>query len=68
MPSVNCPVCEASVYVDPITEQGEIVICEDCDSNLELVGLDPIELDPAFDVDPVFAGSFDDFDDDDEDE
>lgn len=67
MPSANCPVCEGRVYVDPNTEQGEIISCEDCDSNLELVGMDPIELDPAFDDDSPFV-AFENFDGDDADE
>lgn len=67
MPSTNCPACEGRVYVDPSTEQGDIIICEDCDSQLELVGMDPIELDPAFDDDDAFI-AFDNLDGDDMDD
>lgn len=45
MPTTNCPVCNENVYVDAKMVQGDIVFCEDCNSDLELVGLDPIELD-----------------------
>lgn len=45
MPTTNCPVCDENVYVDSKMVQGDIVFCEDCNSDLELVGLDPIELD-----------------------
>ena len=60
MPTAVCPECEEDVYVDPETEQGDIVTCDECNSDLEVVGLDPFELDP-------YDGS-DDFDDDEDDE
>lgn len=47
MPSAKCPKCKERVFVDASTDMGEIVECEECDSKLELVGMDPIELDPA---------------------
>jgi alpha-aminoadipate carrier protein LysW len=45
VPTAICPECEEEVYVDSDAEQGEVVTCEECDADLELVGLDPIELD-----------------------
>ena len=47
MPSVACPICEGRVFVESGTDLGEILRCDDCDENVELVGLDPLELDPA---------------------
>jgi lysine biosynthesis protein LysW len=47
MPSATCPVCQERVFVDATTEMGELVLCEECDTHLELVGMDPIDLDPA---------------------
>lgn len=49
MPTSNCPICDENVYVDAKMVQGDIVFCEECDSDLELVGLDPIELDVQMD-------------------
>lgn len=46
MPSATCPECDERVYIKADTELGEVIICEECDSDLELVGLDPFELDP----------------------
>ena len=66
MPTAVCPECEEDVYVDPETEQGEIVSCDECGSELEIVGLDPIELDP-YDGSDKFDDDDDDFDDDDDD-
>lgn len=53
MPTAVCPDCEEDVYVDIDAEQGEIISCDECGIDLELVGLDPVELD-------VFKGKKDD--------
>ena len=45
MPTTNCPECSEEVYVDADSEQGDIVTCDECGSDLEVVGLDPLELD-----------------------
>ena len=58
MPTTVCPECDEEVYVDADSEQGDVVSCDECGSNLEVVGLDPIELD-------LYEGG-DDFDDDEE--
>lgn len=45
MPATACPECEEKVYVDAESEQGDIVTCDECGAELEVVGLDPVELD-----------------------
>ena len=45
MPTGTCPECEADVHVDTDADKGEIVDCEECGIQLEVVGLDPVELD-----------------------
>lgn len=45
MPTANCPNCDEEVYVDADSEQGDIISCDECGTGLEVVGLDPIELD-----------------------
>ena len=47
MPLAACPVCEAEIHVDEDVDKSETVHCEECDATLEVVGLDPIELDLA---------------------
>ena len=47
VPNGNCPECEAEVHVDEDTDKGDLVSCPDCGLELEVVGLDPIELDIA---------------------
>lgn len=59
MPATACPECEEKVFVDAESEQGDIVTCEECGSELEVVGLDPVELDLYEE-----KGGFDDADDD----
>lgn len=59
MPTTACPECSEDVYVDADSEQGDIVSCDECGTDLEVVGLDPIELD-------VHEEDNDDFRDDDE--
>ena len=60
MPTTACPECSEDVYVDADSEQGDIVSCDECGTDLEIVGLDPIELDVHEDDD------LDDFEDDEE--
>ncbi|MFL6373078.1 MAG: hypothetical protein ACJ73D_00280 [Pyrinomonadaceae bacterium] len=45
MPTSVCPECSEEVFVDAECEQGDHVTCEECGASLEVVGLDPIELD-----------------------
>jgi alpha-aminoadipate carrier protein LysW len=47
MPRGTCPECDADVQVDEDTDKGDVVECSDCGTQLEVVGLDPIELDVA---------------------
>ena len=60
MPTGTCPECEAEVHVDTDADKGETVDCEECGVKLEVVGLDPVELDIVEEED------LDDDDDDDE--
>jgi alpha-aminoadipate carrier protein LysW len=58
MPTAICPQCDEEVYVDADSEQGDTVSCDECGSELVVVGLDPIELDLYEESDP------DDYDED----
>jgi alpha-aminoadipate carrier protein LysW len=42
----NCPECDAALKLDK-PMKGEIVVCPDCGIELEVVGLDPLQLDLA---------------------
>jgi alpha-aminoadipate carrier protein LysW len=60
VPVANCPECEADVHVDTDADKGDTVTCEECSTTLEIVGLDPVELDIVDEEDD------EDYDDDDE--
>ena len=45
MPTGTCPECDADVHVETDADKGETVECEECGAQLEIVGLDPVELD-----------------------
>lgn len=45
MPTGICPECEADVYVETDADKGDTLACDECGTELEIVGLDPIELD-----------------------
>lgn len=45
MPTGTCPECEADVHVDTDADKGDATMCEECGASLEVVGLDPVELD-----------------------
>ncbi len=62
MPTTACPECSEDVFVDADSEQGDLVSCDECGTELEIVGLDPIELDIHAETDT------DDFDKDEGDE
>lgn len=43
MPS--CPECETNLDVDvEELEEGDVVVCEECGSEYEVVGVEPLEL------------------------
>ena len=45
MPTGTCPECDADVHVDTDADKGDVLSCEECGTDLEVVGLDPVELD-----------------------
>ena len=61
MPTTACPECSEDVYVDADSEQGDIVACDECGTDLEIVGLDPIELDIYEDANDDFRDDADEF-------
>jgi lysine biosynthesis protein LysW len=46
----ECPSCGESVNVGARPKMGQRVVCQACDTDLEVVWLDPVELDWPFDV------------------
>lgn len=64
---VTCPLCNTGIDVDvDDLDEGDELICEDCGANLNVTGLDPLELSAA-DEDEDFDDDDDvDFDEDDD--
>lgn len=42
--TVTCPGCDQTIDVDDDVEVAEVVVCESCDRELEVVSLDPVTL------------------------
>ncbi len=61
MPLAACPECQSEIHVDEDVDKGEIVNCEECDIRLEVVGLDPVELDMATEDEEDFYDDEDDY-------
>jgi len=51
VPTGTCPECEADVHVETDADKGDTILCEECGTELEVVGLDPVELDIVEDDD-----------------
>ncbi|MBN2492319.1 MAG: lysine biosynthesis protein LysW [Planctomycetes bacterium] len=43
----NCPSCDAEIVFDDDAEEGEIIECPECGIELEIVSLDPAEVQEA---------------------
>ena len=43
----ECPVCAADIDLADDAMTGELIVCEDCGAELEIVGLDPVMFDEA---------------------
>lgn len=67
MPNAMCPECESDVYVDEDMERGDLVTCEECGTDLEVVSIDPPEV-KLYDETDEFGDDYDDDDDFDDDE
>ncbi|MFH1636492.1 MAG: hypothetical protein ABIG63_21125 [Chloroflexota bacterium] len=62
METAECISCEEKITFQIEPKMGQLVTCPKCDAQLEVVWLDPIELDWPFDDD-----EYDDDDDDNDD-
>ena len=65
----TCPECDAEIEVDEFdVDKGDLISCPDCGSNLEVIGLSPVELEMADDEDDDDDDDDEKLDDDDEDD
>jgi alpha-aminoadipate carrier protein LysW len=49
MASVYCPDCDEELILNPTAKVGQKLTCPHCDADLEVIGVDPIELDWVYD-------------------
>jgi lysine biosynthesis protein LysW len=61
MSKTYCPSCDAVVSVDK-PRLGDMVICRECDTKLEIISTDPFELDFPLDYDDDWDDDWDDED------
>lgn len=40
-----CPDCDSAILINPKPMVGKRLTCPHCDAELEVIGLDPVELD-----------------------
>lgn len=72
MPYAVCPECEEDIYLRIAPSLGDLVTCPSCETRLEVVGVNPLELDwPWEDEDEEedefdLGDDLDELDDDDE--
>jgi len=64
MANGKCPMCGAGVSVAANVKQGDIVFCDACDAELEVVNVKPLELDWPLDDFDYDEDDYDDYDDD----
>ena len=66
MESAECNSCGSEIIFREVPKLGQIVKCQRCDAELEVVWLDPVEVDWLFiDDDDDDEGDEDDYDEDD---
>ena len=45
---VTCPECDARIDIEEDElDEGDLITCDECGEDLRVVGLDPLELEPA---------------------
>jgi alpha-aminoadipate carrier protein LysW len=64
----TCPECDAEIEIDEYdVDKGDLISCPECGTNLEVVGVSPVELDNAADKDEDDDEEEDDDDEEEED-
>lgn len=50
MSTATCPECDADVAIPADAMENELISCAECGAELEIISLDPVELDLAPEV------------------
>lgn len=59
---VECPDCEDNITLKGEIEWGQAVVCPHCGTNLEVINIDPVEVDWAYEDSGYDYGDDDDDD------
>ena len=62
MVMADCPSCGAKVTIGLNPKMGQLLICSKCKTEIEVVWLDPVELDWPYDDDDDFDDEYDGWD------
>lgn len=49
MARVYCPDCDGKITVNPHVKLGLKLVCPNCDADLEVISVDPLEIDWFYD-------------------
>ena len=49
MNSAYCPDCEGKIVLNPLARVGQKLACPHCQAELEVISVDPLEFDWAYD-------------------
>jgi alpha-aminoadipate carrier protein LysW len=49
METLYCPDCDGKIVINPRVQLGQKLVCPHCDAELEVISIDPVELDWAYD-------------------
>lgn len=66
---VNCPLCDAVIDVEEDElDEGDVLTCDECGATLNVVSVDPLELESADDDEDDEDFDYDEDDEDEEEE
>ena len=68
MPYAVCPGCNEEIYLPKRPQLGDIVTCEGCENELQVVSTNPLELDWYDEDEEDLGDDIDDDEDEDEDD
>lgn len=64
---VTCPLCDAAIDLEhDEVDEGDTITCDECGSDLRVVGTEPLDLEPVEEEEEDEADDDEDFDDEDE--
>jgi len=66
--SVRCPVCGEKIRLREIPDEGDIIYCDECDSELKVISSDPLKVKECANIEEERSEEEEEEEDEDEDE